>query len=81
MTWIPVESTISQVLSLGHGGTTVLPDELLAGLSTFEELEEFAAEEAGSVADDAGGVAEDVGFAAEELLGIGSEAEETPEEI
>ena len=79
MTWIPVESTVSHIL--GYGGTTVLPDELLAGLSTFEELEEFAAEEAGSVADDAGGVAEDVGFAAEELLGIGSEAEETPEEI
>lgn len=59
--------------SLGHGGTTVSLDELLAGFSTLEEL-------VGSAADDAGSVAEDVGSAAEELMGAGREAEETPEE-
>jgi hypothetical protein len=59
--------------SLGHGGTTVSLDELLAGFSTLEEL-------VGSAAEDAGSVAEDVGSAAEELMGAGREAEETPEE-
>ena len=53
MTWIPVESTISQVLSLGHGEITEsldelrgfstkvlleLSDELLDSLLTLEEL-------------------------------------------
>jgi hypothetical protein len=59
--------------SLGHGGTTVSLDELLAGFSTLEEL-------VGPAAEDAGSVAEDVGSAAEELMGAGREAEETPEE-
>lgn len=74
--------------SLGHGGTTVSLDELLAGFSTLEELVGSAAEDAGVVADDAGSAADDVGVAeedtcsaAEELLGAGREAEETPEEI
>jgi hypothetical protein len=71
ITFTPMESIFSH--SLGHGGTTVSLDELLAGFSTLEEL-------VGSAADDAGSVAEDVGSAAEELMGAGREAEETPEE-
>jgi hypothetical protein len=71
ITFTPMESIFSH--SLGHGGTTVSLDELLAGFSTLEEL-------VGSAADDAGSVAEDAGSAAEELMGAGREAEETPEE-
>jgi hypothetical protein len=78
ITFTPMESIFSH--SLGHGGTTVSLDELLAGFSTLEELVGSAAEDAGVVADDAGSVAEDVGSAAEELMGTGREAEETPEE-
>ena len=78
ITFTPMESIFSH--SLGHGGTTVSLDELLAGFSTLEELVGSAAEDAGVVADDAGSVAEDVGSAAEDLMGTGREAEETPEE-
>lgn len=78
ITFTPMESIFSH--SLGHGGTTVSLDELLAGFSTLEELVGSVAEDVGSAADDVGVAEDETGSAAEELMGAGREAEETPEE-
>ena len=72
-----MESTVSHIL--GYGGTTVSLEELRT--CSTNVLLELSDELLTASSEELLGVAEDVGFAAEELLGIGSEAEETPEEI
>ena len=76
MTWIPVESTVSHVFSLGHGGTTESLDEL-RGFSA-KELLEFSEELLRtSSAELVGASEEELARFSDELFGVSMAEEES----